>query len=57
MPSSPGASESAVPVVAMQKFLFHLRAHQFEKAKALAFQSTWRAPEKKESAGKKIRPH
>ena len=32
-------TEEAVPAVALQKFLFHLRSRQWEKAKALAFQS------------------
>ena len=33
------AAEEAVPAVALQKFLFHLQGRQWEKAKALAFQS------------------
>ena len=33
------AAEEAVPAVALQKFLFHLQGKQWEKAKALAFQS------------------
>ena len=36
------ASPSAVPAVALQKFLYHLQQKQWEKAKALAFMS---APE------------
>ena len=35
-----GASASpTVPAVALQKFLFHLQQKQWEKAKAMAFQS------------------
>jgi len=33
------AGASAVPAVALQKFLYHLQMKQWEKAKALAFMS------------------